>query len=46
VCQCKGGGRSQKAAEFLQKNGFTNVHNLAGGIMAWSNEIDPTVRKY
>ena len=46
VCQCKGGGRSQKAAEFLAKNGFAKVHNLTGGIMAWSNEIDPTVRKY
>ena len=46
VVQCKGGGRSQKAAEFLAKNGFKKLHNLAGGITAWSNEIDPTVRKY
>ncbi|HET7348608.1 MAG TPA: rhodanese-like domain-containing protein, partial [Acidobacteriaceae bacterium] len=43
---CKSGGRSQKAAEFLAKNGFTKLHNLAGGITAWSNEIDPSVRKY
>lgn len=46
VVQCKSGGRSQRAAEFLAKNGFTNVHNLAGGITAWSNEIDPKVPKY
>src|ERR1700728_1435314 len=46
VVQCKSGGRSQKAAEFLAKNGFAKVHNLAGGITAWSNEIDPSVRKY
>src|SRR6202041_2579745 len=38
VVQCKSGGRSQKAAEFLAKNGFAKVHNLAGGITAWSNE--------
>ncbi|HKR93945.1 MAG TPA: molybdopterin-synthase adenylyltransferase MoeB [Candidatus Angelobacter sp.] len=46
VIHCKSGGRSQKAAEFLAKNGFTKLHNLAGGITAWSNEIDPSVRKY
>jgi adenylyltransferase/sulfurtransferase len=46
VVQCKSGGRSQKAAEFLAKNGFTKVHNLAGGITAWSSEIDPKVPKY
>jgi sulfur-carrier protein adenylyltransferase/sulfurtransferase len=46
VVQCKSGGRSQRAAEFLKKNGFEKVHNLAGGITAWSNEIDPSVRKY
>jgi adenylyltransferase/sulfurtransferase len=46
VVQCKSGGRSQRAAEFLAKNGFEKVHNLAGGITAWSNEIDPMVPKY
>jgi len=44
--QCKSGGRSQKAAEFLARNGFKKLHNLAGGITAWSNEIDSSVRKY
>jgi len=46
VVHCKAGGRSQKAAEFLKRNGFEKVHNLAGGILAWSSEIDPSVRKY
>src|SRR5579872_6578728 len=43
VVQCKSGGRSQKAAEFLARNGFKKLHNLAGGITAWSNEIDSSV---
>jgi molybdopterin/thiamine biosynthesis adenylyltransferase/rhodanese-related sulfurtransferase len=46
VVQCKSGGRSQRAAEFLAKNGFQKLHNLAGGITAWSSEIDPKVPKY
>jgi sulfur-carrier protein adenylyltransferase/sulfurtransferase len=45
VVQCKSGGRSQKAAEFLQQSGF-KVKNLAGGILAWSDQIDPKVPKY
>src|SRR5580658_8860401 len=45
VVQCKSGGRSQKAAEFLQQAGF-KVKNLAGGILAWSDKIDPKVPKY
>ena len=46
VVQCKSGGRSQRIAEFLKQSGYPNVVNLAGGILAWSNEIDPTVPKY
>jgi molybdopterin/thiamine biosynthesis adenylyltransferase/rhodanese-related sulfurtransferase/molybdopterin converting factor small subunit len=46
VVHCKAGGRSQRAAEFLRANGFKKVSNLAGGITAWSNEIDPSVPKY
>jgi molybdopterin/thiamine biosynthesis adenylyltransferase/rhodanese-related sulfurtransferase len=46
VVHCKSGGRSQRAAEFLANNGFEKVHNLAGGITAWSSEIDPTIPKY
>ena len=43
VLQCRSGGRSGKAVEFLQSQGFTNVVNLKGGILAWSAEIDPSV---
>jgi sulfur-carrier protein adenylyltransferase/sulfurtransferase len=46
VVQCRSGGRSQKIAEFLKQAGYPKVVNLAGGILAWSDEIDPSVRKY
>jgi len=46
VVQCRSGARSQKIAEFLKQSGYPRVVNLAGGILAWSDEIDPTVRKY
>jgi molybdopterin/thiamine biosynthesis adenylyltransferase/rhodanese-related sulfurtransferase len=45
VTQCKSGGRSQKAAELLKAQGF-QVENLAGGILGWSAEIDPSIPKY
>jgi adenylyltransferase/sulfurtransferase len=40
------GVRSQLVAEFLKRSGCPRVVNLAGGIQAWSNEIDPSVQKY
>lgn len=43
VCQCKMGGRSAQAAGFLRRNGFAQVRNLAGGLTAWRDQIDPTV---
>ena len=46
IVQCRSGGRSQKIAEFLQQSGYTQVANLAGGILAWADEIDPKVQKY
>ena len=46
VIHCKSGGRSQQAAELLDKAGFKKVHNLAGGITAWSEKVDPSVPKY
>ena len=47
VVHCKMGGRSAKAIEELKRSGFTgNLLNLAGGITAWSNDVDPTVPKY
>jgi adenylyltransferase/sulfurtransferase len=46
VVQCKSGSRSQRIAEFLKQSGYPDVLNLAGGILAWSSEIDSTVPKY
>jgi len=47
VVHCKMGGRSAKAIEALKRSGFTgNLLNLAGGITAWSNDVDPSVPKY
>jgi sulfur-carrier protein adenylyltransferase/sulfurtransferase len=46
VVHCLSGGRSQRIAEYLKQAGYTKVANLAGGIRAWSEEIDPSVKKY
>jgi len=46
VFHCHHGGRSQQAAEQLRSRGFTNLHNVVGGIDAWSLEIDPSVARY
>ena len=46
VVHCKSGGRSAKACALLLSNGFSDVWNVAGGINAWSKEIDPTVASY
>jgi sulfur-carrier protein adenylyltransferase/sulfurtransferase len=46
VVHCKSGGRSQRAAELLQKSGFKNVANLTGGITAWATDVDPKLPKY
>ena len=46
VFQCHHGMRSQAAAEYFLRLGFKNVHNLVGGIDAWSTEVDPAVPRY
>ena len=46
VVHCKTGGRSAKAVEFLRANGFKDVKNLAGGISAWAQKIDPKMPQY
>jgi len=46
VFQCHHGIRSQSAAEYCIREGFTNVCNLVGGIDAWSLTVDPTVPRY
>jgi sulfur-carrier protein adenylyltransferase/sulfurtransferase len=46
VAHCRSGKRSADAVEFLQKAGFKKILNLKGGILAWSDEVDPSVPKY
>jgi sulfur-carrier protein adenylyltransferase/sulfurtransferase len=46
VVHCRSGARSQKAALILKNAGFTHVENLAGGILAWADKIDPSMPKY
>lgn len=46
VAHCKSGARSQKAVDFLKQNGFQHVRNMTGGILAWSDKVDPSVPKY
>jgi adenylyltransferase/sulfurtransferase len=43
VVYCKAGVRSQRAALALKQAGFTNILNLAGGILAWAEKIDPSM---
>ena len=46
IVHCRSGVRSQRIAEFLKQAGYPRVVNLAGGILAWADEIDPKVQKY
>ena len=46
VCVCHHGVRSQAVATFLQRAGFDAVHNLAGGVDAWTCQVDPAVPRY
>jgi adenylyltransferase/sulfurtransferase len=43
---CHSGGRSRRVTEFLRARGLARVSNIAGGIDAWAEEIDPTLRRY
>ena len=46
VAHCRSGARSAKAVNFLRQAGFRKVHNLAGGILAWADRVDPKMPKY
>ena len=46
VAHCRSGVRSGKAVDFLRQAGFKKVHNLAGGILAWADRVDPKMPKY
>lgn len=46
VVLCHHGGRSLRVTQFLLANGFTQVSNIAGGIDAWAEQIDPSLARY
>ena len=46
VIHCKMGGRSAKACDLLRASGYSKVRNMTGGILAWSDKVDPSVPKY
>ena len=46
VVHCHHGGRSMRVAQWLRDNGFENAQSMAGGIDAWSLEIDPSTPRY
>jgi len=46
VCICHHGMRSMQVGAFLEKNGFTQVINLTGGVDAWARQVDPAMPTY
>lgn len=46
IIHCRSGARSGAICNALEAEGYTNVYNLKGGIIAWANEIDPSLTKY
>jgi rhodanese-related sulfurtransferase len=46
ACLCHHGGRSMQVAAFLDSRGFAHIANIAGGINAWSAQVDPSVPRY
>ena len=46
VVHCHHGGRSLRVTQFLRQQGFEQAQNMAGGIDAWSLEVDPSVPRY
>ena len=46
VIHCRSGARSGAICQALESQGYNNVYNLKGGIIAWANEIDPSLPKY
>ena len=46
VIHCRSGARSGSICNALEAEGYDNVYNLKGGILAWANEIDPEMEQY
>lgn len=46
IVYCRSGNRSSRVVRWLRANGFPRARNLDGGILAWSDAVDPSVQKY
>src|SRR5712692_4293257 len=46
VVHCRSGMRSAQAVDLLMKAGFRKIHNLKGGVLAWADQVDPSMPKY
>ncbi|WP_291991252.1 rhodanese-like domain-containing protein [Candidatus Accumulibacter sp. ACC007] len=46
VVICHHGVRSRQVGGFLERQGFTSIYNLSGGVDAWANDVDPAMHKY
>ncbi len=46
VVHCRSGQRSAQAVTLLMKAGFRKIHNLKGGVLAWADQVDPTMPRY
>ncbi|MCX6295640.1 MAG: rhodanese-like domain-containing protein [Bacteroidetes bacterium] len=46
IIHCRSGARSGAICQALESSGYNNVYNLKGGLIAWSNEIDPSITTY
>ena len=46
VVYCRSGARSGRAVDLLRQAGFRKVKNMVGGILRWSDEVDPSIPKY
>lgn len=46
IIHCRSGARSGAICQALETQGFSNVYNLKGGIIAWANEVDTSLTKY
>jgi len=46
VVICHHGVRSRQVGSFLERQGFTSIYNLTGGVNAWANDVEPAMEKY
>jgi adenylyltransferase/sulfurtransferase len=46
VVHCRSGARSAQVVAFMRQRGFTHARNLAGGVLAWIDQVDPSQPKY